>query len=140
MSGAGTTIGELRVHYQPQVLLSTGETVGFEALTRWEHPERGLLYPFEFISLAEETGMIVPLGRWVLAEACRQALVFRERMPPGASPRTCVNLSARQCRHPELVEEVSAVLSETGMKPPDLSLTAVRHSAVETRDHVACRS
>jgi EAL domain-containing protein (putative c-di-GMP-specific phosphodiesterase class I) len=118
--------GELRVHYQPQVLLSTGETVGFEALVRWEHPERGLLAPREFVPLAEETGMIVPLGRWVLVEACRRARIFRERMPPGYPPgaplRMCVNLSARQVRRPELVEEVSGALTETGMAPRDLAL------------------
>ena len=128
--------GELRVHYQPQVLLSTGETVGFEALVRWEHPERGLLHPLEFISLAEETGMIIPLGRWVLAEACRQALVFRKLMPPGAYPRTSVNLSARQFRHPELVEEVSEILSETGLDPTDLALE-ITESVMMEEGHTA---
>jgi diguanylate cyclase (GGDEF)-like protein len=127
--------GELRVYYQPQVLLSTGETVGFEALARWEHPERGLLDPSEFICLAEETGMIVPLGRWVLAEACRRARIFRGLMAPGgtphAPPRMCVNLSARQFRHPELVEEVSAVLSETGMDPRDLALEITESVVME---------
>jgi diguanylate cyclase (GGDEF)-like protein len=113
---------ELRVYYQPQVRISTGETVGFEALVRWEHPERGLLAPAEFISLAEETGMIIPLGRWVLAEACRQVRIFREQIPPDAPLRISVNLSAQQFRHPELVEEVSAILSETGTDPRDLAL------------------
>jgi diguanylate cyclase (GGDEF)-like protein len=113
---------ELRVYYQPQVSLRTGETVGFEALARWEHAERGLLAPSEFIPLAEETGLIVPLGRWVLAEACRQCRVFRQRIPPRPSPLMCVNLSARQFRHPGLVEEVSAILRETGMDPEDLAL------------------
>jgi diguanylate cyclase (GGDEF)-like protein len=113
---------ELRVYYQPQVRISTGETVGFEALVRWEHPERGLLAPAEFISLAEQTGMIIPLGRWVLAEACRQVRIFRERIPPDAPLSISVNLSAQQFRDPELVEEVSAILSETGADPRDLAL------------------
>jgi EAL domain-containing protein (putative c-di-GMP-specific phosphodiesterase class I) len=113
---------EFRVHYQPQVLISTGQTVGFEALLRWEHPERGPLAPAEFIPLAEETGLIIPLGRWVLAEACRQVRIFREQIPPEAPLRMFVNLSARQFRHPELVEEVSAALTETGMDPHDLAL------------------
>jgi diguanylate cyclase (GGDEF)-like protein len=113
---------ELRVHYQPHVLIGTGETVGFEALVRWEHPERGLLLPSEFISLAEETGMIVSLGQWVLAEACRQARIFREQMPPDAPMTVFVNLSARQFRHPELTEEIAAVLSDTRMNPHDLAL------------------
>jgi diguanylate cyclase (GGDEF)-like protein len=113
---------ELRVYYQPQILMSTGETVGFEALVRWEHPERGLLAPSEFISLAEETGMIIPLGRWVLAEACRQVRILREQIPPEASLSMSVNLSARQFRHPELVEEVAAILSETGTDSRDVAL------------------
>jgi EAL domain-containing protein (putative c-di-GMP-specific phosphodiesterase class I) len=113
---------ELRVYYQPQMLISTGETVGLEALVRWEHPERGLLPPAEFISLAEETGMIIPLGQWVLSEACRQVRIFREQIPPDASLRMSVNLSARQFRYPELVEEVSAILSETGTDPRDVAL------------------
>ena len=113
---------ELRVYYQPQILMSTGETVGFEALVRWEHPERGLLAPSEFITLAEETGMIIALGQWVLAEACRQVRIFRERIPPDAPLRMSVNLSARQFRHPELVEEVSAILSETGTDSRDVVL------------------
>jgi diguanylate cyclase (GGDEF)-like protein len=113
---------ELRVYYQPQILMSTGETVGFEALVRWEHPERGLLAPSEFITLAEETGMIIALGQWVLAEACRQVRIFREQIPPDASLRMSVNLSARQFRHPELVEEVSVILSETGTDSRDVVL------------------
>jgi EAL domain-containing protein (putative c-di-GMP-specific phosphodiesterase class I) len=113
---------ELRVYYQPQILMSTGETVGFEALVRWEHPERGLLAPSEFISLAEETGMIIALGHWVLTEACRQVRIFREQIPHEASLRMSVNLSARQFRYPELVEEVSAILSETGTDPQDVTL------------------
>jgi diguanylate cyclase (GGDEF)-like protein len=124
---------ELRVYYQPQVSLRTGETVGFEALARWEHLERGLLAPSEFIPLAEETGVIVPLGRWVLAEACRQWRVFRERIPPHPSPLMCVNLSARQFRHPELVEEVSAILSETGIDPENLALEITESVIMENR-------
>jgi diguanylate cyclase (GGDEF)-like protein len=124
---------ELRVYYQPQVSLRTGETVGFEALARWEHPERGLLAPSEFVPLAEETGLIVPLGRWVLAEACRQWRVFREQVPPRPSPLMCVNLSARQFRHPELVEEVSSILSETGMDPGDLALEITESVIMEKR-------
>jgi EAL domain-containing protein (putative c-di-GMP-specific phosphodiesterase class I) len=114
--------GELRVYYQPQVLISTGEVIGLEALVRWEHPERGLLAPSEFIYLAEETGMIVPLGQWVLSEACRQAHIFRRQVPAATPLRMSVNLSARQFRHPELLEEVSAILSETATDPLDVAL------------------
>ena len=131
---------EFRVYYQPQVLLSTGETVGFEALVRWEHPELGLLTPSEFVPLAEKTGVIAPLGQRVLAEACRQARIFRERMPPGAPPvshlRMCVNLSAHQFGHPELIEEVSAALTETEMDPRDLALE-ITESVMMEKGHPA---
>ena len=93
---------ELQLYYQPQVNLSTGQVVGFEALVRWECPERGLLAPSEFIPLAEKTGVIVPLGQWVLAEACRQARGFRELTSPDAPLRMCVNLSVLQLRRPAL--------------------------------------
>jgi diguanylate cyclase (GGDEF)-like protein len=133
--GLRSAIGqeELRVYYQPQVSLSTGETVGFEALARWEHPQWGLLAPSEFIPLAEETGLIVPLGRWVLAEACRQARAFRERLAPYRPPWMYVNLSARQLRHPEFVEEVSAILSETGMNPQGVALEITESAIMEER-------
>lgn len=113
---------ELHLHYQPQVKISTGEVVGFEALVRWEYRGQGLLAPSEFIPLAEQTGIIVPLGRWVLAEACRQARTFRERIPPDAPLRMCVNLSVVQLRRPQLVEEVSEALAESGIDPRDLAL------------------
>jgi diguanylate cyclase (GGDEF)-like protein len=113
---------ELIVYYQPQVRVSTNEVVGFEALVRWEYAERGLLLPSEFIPVAEQTGMIVPLGRWVLAEACQQARAFREQIPPEAPLRMCVNLSVLQLRHPQLLEEVYEALSESGMDPAELAL------------------
>jgi diguanylate cyclase (GGDEF)-like protein len=122
---------ELRVYYQPQVGVSTGEVVGFEALVRWEYAERGLLLPSEFIPVAEQTGMIVPLGRWVLGEACRQARTFREQVPPDTSLRIGVNLSILQLRHPELLEEVSEILSKTGMDPRELSLEITESAMIE---------
>jgi diguanylate cyclase (GGDEF)-like protein len=122
---------ELKIYYQPQVKISTGEVIGFEAMVRWEYAERGLLLPSEFIPVAEQTGMIVPLGRWVLAEACRQARAFREQIPPDAPLRMCVNLSVLQLRHPELLEEVSKVLSETGMDPRELALEITESVMIE---------
>jgi predicted signal transduction protein with EAL and GGDEF domain len=122
---------ELEVYYQPQVKMSTGEVIGLEALVRWEYAERGLLLPSEFIPVAEQTGMIVPLGRWVLAEACRQARAFREQIPPDAPLRMCVNLSTLQLRRPQLLEEVSEVLSETGMDPRDLALEITESVMIE---------
>ena len=122
---------DLRVYYQPQVRISTGEVVGFEALVRWEYPERGLLLPSEFVPVAEQTGMIVPLGRWVLAEACRQARSFREQIPPDAPLRMCVNLSALQLRHPKLIEEVCEALSKSGMAPRELALEITESVMIE---------
>jgi diguanylate cyclase (GGDEF)-like protein len=124
---------ELKVYYQPQVRISTGEVIGFEALVRWEYAKRGLLLPSEFIPVAEQTGMIVPLGRWVLAEACRQARAFREQIPPEAPLRVCVNLSTLQLRHPELLEEVSEVLSENGTDPRELALE-ITESMMDEQD------
>ena len=123
--------GELRVHYQPKVLVSTGKIVGTEALVRWEHPERGLLSPAAFISIAEETGLIVPLGRWVLTEACRQTREWQELYPSDSPLVVCVNVSGRQLRHPELARDVERVLQETGLEPGNLNLEITESVLVE---------
>ena len=111
---------EFVLHYQPQVDLETGRIIGMEALVRWQHPERGLLGPLEFISLAEETGLIVPIGYWVLRTACLQN---RQWQREGLRPiRVAVNLSARQFVRDNVAESVAAVLSEIGLAPSDLEL------------------
>jgi diguanylate cyclase (GGDEF)-like protein len=107
---------ELRVHYQPKVNLADGTVVGAEALVRWEHPTRGLLGPFEFIGLAEETGLIVPLGRWVLEQACHQAQEW------GGSLLMSVNLSRRQLDQPDVVDMVRDTLAATGLRAEHLCL------------------
>jgi diguanylate cyclase (GGDEF)-like protein len=114
--------GEFRVLYQPTVSLETGQLVGVEALLRWLHPERGLLGPGEFIGLAEETGLIVPIGASVLAQACREAERWREAGPDGTPLTISVNLSARQFAHPDLVSVVAEILSGTGTDPATLRL------------------
>ncbi len=116
--------GELRVHYQPIVALESAAIVGFEALVRWQHPTRGLVPPLAFIPLAEETGLIVPVGRWVLTTACRQAARWhRTRGDLDATPLfVSVNLSAREFMQADLVEDVAAVLAETGLDASDLEL------------------
>ena len=116
---------EFRVFYQPEASLQTGRIIGVEALVRWEHPEHGLLPPAEFVPLAEETGLIVPLGKWVLDEACRQAGEWRQQFPsdPYAEPLTMsVNLSVRQFQNPGLVGEVAEALEAAGLEPDALVL------------------
>jgi diguanylate cyclase (GGDEF)-like protein/PAS domain S-box-containing protein len=110
---------EFRVYYQPIVSLGDDKVAGVEALVRWEHPQRGLLLPKEFLSIAEETGLIMRIGQWVLREACKQARVWQERYP-GTPPLTIsVNLSTSEFFHPELVAEV---LGESGIDPASLQL------------------
>jgi diguanylate cyclase (GGDEF)-like protein/PAS domain S-box-containing protein len=116
----GMERGEFVLHYQPIVDLDTDITRGVEALVRWNDPERGLVPPGEFIPFAEETGLIVPLGRWVLAEACRAAVRLGEL--GGTAPYMSVNLSPRQLQQPELVDDVRAVLLDAGLEPARLIL------------------
>ena len=113
--------GELRVNYQPVLDLSTMELTGFEALIRWQHPERGLVPPGEFVPFAEETGLIVPIGMWALEEACRQTVRWHQAAQ-GGRVAISVNLSPRQLAEPALPNDVARVLSETGMDPDSLWL------------------
>jgi diguanylate cyclase (GGDEF)-like protein/PAS domain S-box-containing protein len=120
---------ELCVYYQPEVDLATGRVVGVEALVRWQHPERGLVAPGEFIPVAEETGLIVPIGEWVLRQACLQAQAWRHEFPDGPPLRMAVNLSARQLAHGQLRDTVSRALAEADMDPATLCLE-ITESAV----------
>lgn len=113
---------EYRVHYQPLVSLQSGQLTGFEALVRWQHPERGFVYPEEFIPVAEETGLIISLDRWVLREACRQVRAWQKQFPEQQSLTVSVNFSARQFSQPDLVEHVQQVLKETGLDAGCLKL------------------
>jgi diguanylate cyclase (GGDEF)-like protein len=107
--------GEFRLHYQPQIDLSTGRVIGAEALIRWSHPERGLLTPEHFITIAEESGLIVPIGAWVLREACRQGQAWREAgLPPLV---LAVNVSTLQLRHAAFGAQVEEALGDTGFAP-----------------------
>lgn len=110
---------ELLLHYQPQQDLRSGRIFGAEALLRWRHPDMGLVSPAEFIPLAEETGLIVPIGEWVLRTACRQAAAWREL---GYALSIGVNLSGRQFREERLIATIEAVLAETGLEPGRLEL------------------
>jgi len=113
--------GEFELAYQPLVRLADGAVVGVEALIRWHHPALGMLAPGEFIGLAEETGTIVPLGRWVLEQACRQGRVWHDLVGDRA-PFVSVNLAVRQLRDPDLVRDVRRILGESGLAPSRLQL------------------
>ncbi len=115
---------QFRIHYQPIVELSSGSVVAVEALLRWEHPKRGLLRPDDFISLAEEHGLIIPVGRWVLSRACRQAAEWNEAAK-AANRRTIevnVNISPRQLANPDLVSEIESDVVSSGIEPASVCL------------------
>jgi len=144
--------GELRIHYQPQMLLDANlqrslramgsraivssrtpqepRVTGVEALVRWEHPERGLLLPGQFVPLAEETGLIVPMGERILEEACRQVKDWQERFATDPPLAVYVNLSARQFREPDLTKTVSRILRETDLAPACLHLEITETTAM----------
>ncbi len=111
--------GEFELVYQPEINIATGVTIGVEALLRWRHPQRGLLLPDQFIALAEESGLMVPIGDWVLRQACVQARVWRDA---GCPLVMAVNVSALQFMHPGLVHSVDAALAHSGLAPQFLDL------------------
>jgi diguanylate cyclase (GGDEF)-like protein/PAS domain S-box-containing protein len=113
---------EFILHYQPIIVLASGEIEGLEALVRWKHPHRGMVAPLDFIPLAEETGLIVEIGLWVLREACTKAKELQERFPMSPPLHMSVNLSARQLQRPEIVDEVAASLMHSGLDPSSLVL------------------
>ena len=121
---------EFVLHFQPIVRLGSGRVVGFEALLRWAHPDRGLVGPFEFISLAEQTGLIVPLGRWVLEAACHQARLWHEVHGTTMS----VNVSLRQLADPNLVDDVATIMATTGVNPAALTLEVTESVLVHDID------
>jgi diguanylate cyclase (GGDEF)-like protein len=113
---------ELMLHYQPVVEVQGATTVGVEALIRWRHPERGMVAPGRFIPVAEESGLIIPIGAWVLEQACHQLRDWHHRGPVGPRGSVEVNLSARQIDDPEIVRTVEEILSRTGLPPEHLTL------------------
>jgi len=124
---------EFQLHYQPQVSLQTGRVTGMEALLRWQHPDLGLVYPAEFIPLAEETGLIVALGEWGIRTACIQNQAWqRAGLPPMS---VAVNLSARQFQHHNLVETIDRILKETQMDPRWLELEITETIAMQNADY-----
>jgi diguanylate cyclase (GGDEF)-like protein/PAS domain S-box-containing protein len=122
---------ELALYYQPVVNLRSGEITGLEALVRWRHPERGMLDPAEFVSIAEDSGMIEPIGRWVQERACRQALEWHQLRPDSRPFDVAVNLSARQVAHRDLPATVEEILARTGIDPINLRLEITESVLVE---------
>jgi diguanylate cyclase (GGDEF)-like protein/PAS domain S-box-containing protein len=123
---------EFCLHYQPKVDLASARITGFEALIRWNHPQRGMVSPVDFIPLAEETGLIVPIGSWVLLEACRQAKAWQAQGLPHLT--VAVNLSARQFRKGDLAQSVSAILEQTGLDAQLLDLEITESMVMDDSD------
>lgn len=125
---------EFRVFYQPVVSLIHKRVIGYEALVRWQHPSRGLLSPIEFLGIAEETGLIVPLGWWVLNEACREAARWNARRASGHGLYVSVNLSSKQFSQPDLLEHVQQALAECGLDPSRLILEMTESVIIENAE------
>ncbi|MDQ3952552.1 MAG: EAL domain-containing protein, partial [Actinomycetota bacterium] len=130
---------ELVLHYQPIVDLETGAIAGVEALVRWQHPVRGFVSPRDFVPFAEENGLIIPIGRWVLHEACRAAVSWKRRSPGARPPSVSVNVSPVRFAHPGFVEELTDVLAASGLEPDRLVLEITEGALVEDVDRVVVR-
>jgi len=130
---------QLEVYYQPVVHLSSGGDYGVEALLRWHHPTRGLIQPAHFIPLAEETGLIVPIGKWVIEQACKKAVELQTRFPLPDPLRMSVNLSVKQMQSEGIVEDVAAILKETGLAPSTLVLEVTETVMLADADNAAER-
>ncbi|MGQ0803617.1 MAG: putative bifunctional diguanylate cyclase/phosphodiesterase [Actinomycetota bacterium] len=130
---------ELVLHYQPVIALESNRITGVETLVRWQHPRRGLVFPGEFIPTAEETGLIVPMGRWILEHACRQARSWHEGRPGEQPLSLTVNLSARQVQDPDVVADVEAILSSTGIDPQHVVLELTESVLMEDTEQTIVR-
>ncbi|MEH2361204.1 GGDEF domain-containing response regulator [Nostoc sp.] len=113
---------EFQIHYQPIVLLENHKIIGFEALVRWQHPQHGLVFPDSFIPLAEETGLILPIGYWVLREACRQMHAWQRQFPVDPPLTISVNISTKQFSEPGLIEKINQIVQETDLESSNLKL------------------
>ena len=128
---------EFRLYYQPIVSLDTGRVTGFEALLRWQHPEQGLMSPADYIHVAEATGLILPIGRWVILEACRQLHEWRQRDSTSAPLTMSVNLSGRQFNDPDLLPFIEQILRDTNLEEGDLKLEITESVMMENVQSVA---
>lgn len=128
---------QFRLHYQPIVSLSTGRISGFEALSRWQHPIRGLVFPDQFIPDAEENGLIVLIGEWVLREACRQMHAWQLTFPLSAPLTMAVNISGKQFLQPDLVKQIAQILQETGLNADSLKLEITESVVMENSEEAS---
>ena len=128
---------EFVVHYQPVMNIGDGSISGVEALVRWNHPQRGLLQPSEFLGEAEESGHVVPIDRWVLREACRQVRAWQTRIPGAEHLSVHVNLSARDLQHEGLALEIGEAVRGSGLAPTDVILEITETTLVDDADAVA---
>ena len=123
---------EFRVFYQPIVDLETGEVREFESLIRWQHPEKGLIFPDQFIGVAEETGLIIPIGSWVIEESCRQILEWEKRL--NLPLQISINLSAKQLMHPFLVKKIEKVITDLNINPEKIKLEVTESTVMDNTD------
>lgn len=128
---------QFQVHYQPIVSLATGTIKGFEALARWQHPTEGFISPAQFIPVAEETGLIVPLGYWILREACRQTRQWQEQFPTNPPLTISVNLSSKQVSQPDLIEQIERILRQTDFNASNLRLEITESAIMENAEAAA---
>jgi diguanylate cyclase (GGDEF)-like protein/PAS domain S-box-containing protein len=128
---------EFVIHYQPVMDIKADRLVGFEALIRWVHPKLGLVSPMEFIPLAEETGLIIPIGEWILKEACRQVHIWQEQYQFTPPLKLSVNISGKQLSQPDLVPRISEILNETGLEASSLALEITESMIMENPDAAA---
>ena len=125
---------DFELYYQPIVALATGRIMGFEALVRWQHPEQGIISPGKFVPIAEETGLIIPLGQWVLREACRQLKQWQDEYAPEPPLTVSVNLSSRQFSQPSLINQIRQILTETGVDAHCLKLEITESAIMENTE------
>jgi EAL domain-containing protein (putative c-di-GMP-specific phosphodiesterase class I) len=128
---------EFRLHYQPIVSLQDSSLKGFEALIRWKHPKLGMVSPMDFIPLAEDTGLIIPIGRWVLWQSCKQLAEWQGILADGKSLTMSVNLSGKQLQDLDLVRQIQAILQESGLAPGSLKLEVTESAIMENPEKAA---
>ncbi|MCC5653313.1 EAL domain-containing protein [Nostoc sp. XA013] len=125
---------EFIIYYQPIILLETYKVIGFEALIRWQHPQQGFVSPDKFIPIAEETGLIVPIGYWVMREACRQLRTWQEKFPINPPLTISVNISTKQFLQPDLIAQIRQILQETGVEGRSLKLEITESAIMENTE------